>query len=76
MTSTDSAVVAPGDRSTGEFDVRRAWQTLFIASAAIFFAGMDVTIVGVALPGISDSFPDASSSDAGTAVGDILEPGL
>ena len=35
---------------------RRAWETLLVSSVAIFLAGMDVTIVGVALPDISQSF--------------------
>jgi EmrB/QacA subfamily drug resistance transporter len=41
----------------------QAWQTLFITSVAIFLAGMDVTIVGIALPGISSDFTGASSSE-------------
>ncbi|MFT3854074.1 MAG: MFS transporter [Ilumatobacteraceae bacterium] len=36
----------------------RAWQTLFITSVSMFLVAMDVTIVSVALPGITKSFDD------------------
>src|SRR3954470_18404321 len=41
----------------------RAWQTLFITSVSILLVAMDVTIVSVALPGITASFPAASSGE-------------
>ena len=34
----------------------RAWQTLFITSVSMFLVAMDVTIISVALPGITESF--------------------
>jgi len=40
----------------------RAWHTLFITSVSIFLVSMDVTIVSVALPGISKSFHESSST--------------
>jgi EmrB/QacA subfamily drug resistance transporter len=40
----------------------RAWQTLFITSISIFLVAMDVTIVGVALPGITESFADTPTA--------------
>ncbi len=38
----------------------RAWQTLFITSVSIFLVAMDVTIVSVALPGITKTFDDTA----------------
>ena len=47
---------------TGKIEAR-AWQTLFITSVSIFLVAMDVTIVSVALPGISRSFRHASQAE-------------
>jgi EmrB/QacA subfamily drug resistance transporter len=41
---------------------RRAWQTLYITSVAVFLVAMDVTIVSVALPGITRSFDEPAST--------------
>ena len=40
----------------------RAWQTLFITSISVFLVAMDVTIVSVALPGITKSFHEPVST--------------
>ena len=40
----------------------RAWHTLFITSVSIFLVSMDVTIVSVALPGISRSFHETTAA--------------
>ena len=40
----------------------RAWQTLFITSISVFLVAMDVTIVSVALPGITQSFREPAST--------------
>lgn len=40
----------------------RAWQTLFITSVSMFLVAMDVTIVSVALPGISQSFDETAKT--------------
>ena len=40
----------------------RAWQTLFITSVSIFLVSMDVTIVSVALPGITKSFDETAQT--------------
>ncbi|MGD9693985.1 MAG: MFS transporter, partial [Phycisphaerales bacterium] len=41
---------------------RRAWQTLAVTSISTLLASMDVTIVGVALPGITRSFAETPAS--------------
>ena len=40
----------------------RAWQTLFITSVSLFLVAMDVTIVSVALPGITASFDETAKT--------------
>ena len=47
---------------TGKIEAR-AWHTLFITSVSIFLVAMDVTIVSVALPGITRSFRHASQAE-------------
>src|SRR5580765_1929551 len=41
---------------------RRAWQTLLITSVSMMLVAMDVTIVSVALPGITKSFSSTSTA--------------
>jgi EmrB/QacA subfamily drug resistance transporter len=47
-----------GQRVSGATDAipARAWHTLFITSVSMFLVAMDVTIVSVALPGITKTF--------------------
>lgn len=40
----------------------RSWQTLFITSVSVFLVAMDVTIVSVALPGITRTFKEPAST--------------
>jgi EmrB/QacA subfamily drug resistance transporter len=56
MATTDAALVDENEVST------RAWQTLLITSVSLLLVAMDVTIVSVALPGISKSFSSTSSA--------------
>ncbi len=58
-----TAVTASDVASTNPpFESRRAWATLWITSISMFLVSMDVTIVSVALPGISKDFSGTSSA--------------
>jgi EmrB/QacA subfamily drug resistance transporter len=50
-------------RRADDYEVsRRAWQTLLITSVSLLLVAMDVTIVSVALPGITKSFSSTSAA--------------
>ena len=52
MTQLASETITPDDQRIS----RRAWQTLYITSVSMFLVAMDVTIISVALPGITKTF--------------------
>jgi EmrB/QacA subfamily drug resistance transporter len=58
-----TAVTASGlDSQTPPTESSRAWATLWITSVSMFLVSMDVTIVSVALPEISQDFSGTSSA--------------
>ena len=54
MTHLAAETITQGDQRIS----RRAWQTLYITSVSMFLVAMDVTIISVALPGITRTFDE------------------